>query len=92
MHAAGIGVVTTVVVGIVAALLSHGTISGAPGSVIALVPTLVLAGVDNVANDPHAESANADASTTTRHFVSVIRPAFHDIIRIVFRLEQGISS
>ena len=60
MHAAGIGVVTTVVVGIVAGLLIHGTLTVDAEAVVEEADTFGVGVGERAVDEPHADKATAD--------------------------------
>ena len=60
MHAAGIGVVTTVVVGIVAGLLIHGTLTVDAEAVVEEADTFDNGDGERAIDEPHADKTTAD--------------------------------
>ena len=60
LHAAGIGVVTTVVVGIVAGLLIHGTLTVDAEAVIEEADTFGVGVGERAVDEPHADNVTAD--------------------------------
>ena len=60
MHAAGIGVVTTVVVGIAAGLSIHGTLTIDAEPVVAATDTFDNGDGERAVDEPHADKATAD--------------------------------
>ena len=60
MHAAGIGVVTTVVVGIAAGLLIHGTLTVDAEAVVEKADTFGDGDGERAVDEPHADKVTAD--------------------------------